>query len=80
MQYDANFEEGNVFPSKVLNNIIESVKENEENTSYYKNSSKIHVKKIATVLSNGHVTSTKEYLGTTSWDSYKIDKIGRAHV
>lgn len=73
MQYDANFEEGNVFPSKVLNNIIESVKENEENTYYYKNSLKIDVKKIATVLSNGYVTSTKEYSGTTAWDSYKID-------
>ena len=31
MQYDSNFEEGNVFPSKVLNNIIDSIKENEIN-------------------------------------------------
>ena len=33
MQYDSNFEEGNVLPSKVLNNIIDSIKENEESIS-----------------------------------------------
>ena len=33
MQYDSNFEEGNVLPSNVLNNIIDSIKENEESIS-----------------------------------------------
>ena len=71
MQYDSNFEEGNVFPSKVLNNIIDSVKENEQSISYI-NSLKIDVKTIAEKVEKC-VTDSKDYVSTVNWDTYKVN-------